>query len=283
MKSLLIALPLLGLTTAAFAQEPAFTVEPSLVHSDNGAATTFGLAYDFNQSLVRQNLGSEGEIIRPDQPVRSFSISLEGSGLITASAEDNPENFLETTIKAETIYQSGGGPGGRLWLFSGGFFGSLETDQSFNNQQVTFGAHATFATTGVFTRAKDDFGLHLTLGEVQPGEDLGRQAALGVTSLENYQRFSAELNYQIQTGHSFIPDIEFNYRWMNELDAPAAIVAADLDRFELFTVRLGLPANLYVAYSEGRLPFDLEDDRIFKAGFSYELGELGRLLQGPSR
>lgn len=276
MKSLLIALPFLAFASAALAQEQdAFNVEPSIVHSEEGE-TTFGVAYDFDYSLFSKSPETTGPF-DPTKPVSSFSISLEGAGLITASAEDNPRNFLETTFKAEGLYHSGGQLDDRRWIASGGLFGAYETDQSFDNQQVTLGAHATLATLGL----KDDFAVEVRFGEVQPGEDVARKLALGITTLENYQRVSAEVNYQFQTGLDLVRDVELNYRWMEEIDAPPEIVAAELDQFDLFTVRVGLPGKLYVAYSEGKLPFDLEDERAFIAGFSYELGELVSLLQRP--
>jgi len=283
MRCLLITFAVVAMVSPAAAghaaekQDKSFTLEPTLLKSDDNE-TTVGLAYKFRYNFNASQEGKPVSLYEPEEPVSRFEALIEGSGVITESAKDNPENFLKTTVKAEYLYQSGGAKGSFKWLAAAGAFASLEADQSFDNQHTVVGFTGFFSA--LLPQANSDFSIEATYGEVEPGDDIARKAALRTTTLRNYDRYSIEASYQFQTGIALFPDIELDYRWFRESNAPAAIKAARLDKFDLLTVRLGVMENFFVAYSDGKLPFDRENDRTFKAGFSYELGEVGKLLTG---
>lgn len=68
-----------------------------------------------------------------------------------------------------------------------------------------------------------------------------------------------------------ITAFEFNYRYFLENNAPAVIKAAEIDKHQLATVRLGLKNDLFLAYSTGKLPFDKKNNQMLQIGFSYKL------------
>ncbi len=189
----------------------------------------------------------------------------EGEGTITASADRNPKNFIDLKLSALGHYGSA-----TAGSFEAGGFIKLEADQSFDNVQAAFGGRARYAKVGLLQRA-DILALDVQVGEVDPGDDEARKAALGVTKLSTYDRmeFGALYLYRIRTG--IFTDVEFNYRRFQEIDAPARIRAAGLRVHELGTVRVGLKNDFFVAYSAGRLPFDIAKDQTVAIGLSYKL------------
>ncbi|WAC60150.1 hypothetical protein [Brevundimonas sp. SL130] len=75
----------------------------------------------------------------------------------------------------------------------------------------------------------------------------------------------------LRTGWSLVDVIELNYRTFQEIDAPTPIRAAGLQRHEMAAVRFKLPNDLFIAYSDGSLPFDRKGDQVVKIGWSYKL------------
>ena len=68
-----------------------------------------------------------------------------------------------------------------------------------------------------------------------------------------------------------VEGFEFNYRYFKESSAPGAVKAAGLDTFFLRTFRLNLAKEFFIAYSSGKLPFDVKNDDFFELGLSYKL------------
>ena len=60
-----------------------------------------------------------------------------------------------------------------------------------------------------------------------------------------------------------------NFRYYRELNASAAISAADMAEYTIFTSAMTLTNGMYVSYSTGRLPFDIQKDQVYELGFTY--------------
>ncbi len=270
-----LALPMLSVgaavaqvATPAAAEDreaPSWKFEPVLLDSQDSNGTTLAFKYDVSGILWSRRLSDR------DPGVPDFSgafgrleINYSGKGTVAADADRNPENFLDARLSFSGVYNTTNQD------VSAGAFVKIEADQSFDNEQVVVGGHVTWSTGDLM--ARDDFlSLDFGFGRVEPGDDTQRKTALAVAELDSYDRAEFEAVYQIPTGWSVVRVVELNYRHYSEIDAPAAIKAANLDIHEIGTIRLGLPQNLFVAYSAGRLPFDRENDETVQIGLSYEL------------
>lgn len=257
---------------AAHAEDSApkdgFTIKPVLLDSKDKDSTTLVLEYKFSGKMVLANFTPDDSASpdpTADVPIGSVDIAYKGSGDIATSASKNPKNFLDGQISLDASYS-----GAATGSFAAGVTVKVETDQTFKKSQSVIGAHATYGKYAVFGR-NDFFALDLNYGRVDPGKDADRLKVLGVTSLDSYNRIDGEVLYMYPTGWSVIQTVELDYRFFYETDAPAKIKAADLDAHQLGTIRLGLPNDLFIAYSSGKLPFDKKNDHILALGFSYKL------------
>jgi len=80
-----------------------------------------------------------------------------------------------------------------------------------------------------------------------------------------------QAGYRTMVGHiqGQAAFFEANIRHYQEVSPSAAVKAASLDHSTVFTAVLLLPKGMYVSYSNGRLPFDLKNSRVYEAGFRY--------------
>lgn len=273
MKALIPALVMAAAcSTAAHASEPSgdkpLELKPILIEGDEGA--TLGLEYALDGVLWEQDLSSDEpdctSFCTDQVAVGDISIRYRGQGVITATADKNPRNFLDLSVDALATYSTPSWGAFRL----GGFV-KFETDQQFDDQQWAYGARAAYAKQDFIGRKGDSLALYLGYGRVEPNADEARKTALGAASLDAYDRVEFEALYMLRTGWSLVDVIEFNYRTFQEIDAPAPIRAAGLQRHELGSVRLNLPNDLFIAYSDGSLPFDRKSDQAVKIGWSYKL------------
>jgi hypothetical protein len=244
-----------------------FCINPTIIDSKNNTGGTVGIDYNFKGDLLSKDFASKdtGSSIDPDATLGSAVVSYFGSGTVAASKERNPKNFLDFLLDAKLKYSAP-----RLGTVLGGLFTKYETDQSFDNRQAVYGLRATYGKFEAL--GKNDFvALDLSYGRVDPKEDAVRQAALGTDPLEPYYRWNLEFLYMYPLRWKVVTAVELNYRLFLENSAPASIKAADLDKHELATIRIGLQNDLFLAYSAGKLPFDRRNDNIFQIGFSYKL------------
>lgn len=84
-----------------------------------------------------------------------------------------------------------------------------------------------------------------------------------------YPRFRAEVAFKTQVlrwkeDHIWLA---LSYRHFQEIGASAAISNAHLDQTDYFAATLDLIYGFNVSYSTGRLPLDLESDRVFALGW----------------
>lgn len=63
-----------------------------------------------------------------------------------------------------------------------------------------------------------------------------------------------------------------NYRYYEELSASTTTEAADLDSFDYFTLTIGGSEGIYVSFTNGKLPLDATDDKVYELGFQFQLG-----------
>jgi hypothetical protein len=280
LSSLLAVLAIASAPVVSRAQESdareTFEISPVILDVQDGQGSTIGLEFTFrDKKVLREYLPKEepGEPVNPDAPIRYVSLAYDVSGTAAADEERNPKNFVNGTVDMQYLWS-----GAKTGALSGGAFLKYEADQSFDDQQSVYGLRVTYGKRNLI-RTNDFIGIDLNRGQVDPSGDKSREAALGTTTLSKYYRNELELLYMFPLSevlpflNKAVEGFEFNYRYFHEGGAPAAVEAAGLDSFFLKTVRLRLPKQLFIAYSSGKLPFDLEDDEFFELGFSYKLME----------
>jgi len=275
---------------SSVAKEPTQSLSPVLLDTKDGDATTIGLQFKyegghkFATSNESQAPASEStaapdgtppvEVFTDPEKLRYVGLALkyEISGTATAEAENNPENLVDAFIDLQFKSSNPDAFG----TITGGALVKYETDQAFENEQWVYGLSATYGKDDIFGK-KGFFGIDLGRGLVDPTEDKARQTALGTTSLDKYYRNELEILFIYPIGEAvpflgkMADSFEFNYRYYQESGAPAAVEAAKLDTFFLRTFRLNLEHDLFIAYSEGKLPFDVQEDEFFTLGFKYDL------------
>jgi len=114
--------------------------------------------------------------------------------------------------------------------------------------------------------------------QVDGKEDDARMALL--TNEERYDRSYFEIGHVSPLGKINGQPLKLNLSWryFKELSAPAEIKGAGLDRSDYLTVAIQVPSeafsflestdsSLIISFSEGKLPFDLEDQKVFELGW----------------
>jgi hypothetical protein len=253
-------------------------LSPVLLDTKDGEGTAIGLQFKFegDRKFIRSNEpageSSPAGVHQPDEERHFvFAMKYKVAGTATVEEDQNPENLVDAFVDLHFKYDPGA-----LGTLTSGILLKYETDQSFDNQQAVYGISFTYGKMGIFEET-DFFGVDVRRGRVDPSKDKARQAALGTTSLGGYYRNELEVLYVYPVSATLplfgkmTDSFEFNYRYYEESGAPAAIEAAKLDKFFLRTFRLNLKHDLFIAYSQGKLPFDVAEDEFFTLGFSYDL------------
>jgi len=278
------------LSSPCLAQKPTQNISPVLLDTKDGEGTTLGLQFEYsgNRKFTRSNeapapsnesSSAPGEtppveVFEDMDTLRYFGLAMKYkiAGTVTAEEENNPENLIDAFIDLKYKFSNPDA----LGTIAGGVVLKYEADQSFENQQWIYGLGVTYGKMGILAET-DFFGIDARRGQVDPSEDKARQTALGTTSLDAYYRNELEILYIYPIAET-IPflgkmanSFEFNYRYYEETGAPAAVEDARLDKFFLRTFRLNLEHDLFIAYSKGKLPFDVTEDEFFTLGFSYDL------------
>lgn len=146
-----------------------------------------------------------------------------------------------------------------------------ESDQNRNAVQSTLGVFA-FGQYEDWGGNSWAGGLQLTpsfrvaVDSVNPNSDTPRAMA-GDDS--TYYRFSGEVSLWIPVGNFFNQHevFTFNYRYYSELSPSDIVKNAKLDAYNLRTFGLTSPTGLFVSYSSGRLPFELQSDHVVELGW----------------
>jgi hypothetical protein len=106
----------------------------------------------------------------------------------------------------------------------------------------------------------------VTLAQIKP--DAGDpRAALGDST--DYNRSTVEISFKTPIARSARQPLFFsaNYRYYRELDAHAAVQAAGFDRYHHTTLVIGSVTGPFISYTNGRLPLDATNDKVFEAGY----------------
>lgn len=262
------ALPSVAGAQTSEAAKDGFKVKPIVLDADRNDGATLAIEYSGKATLWSVDLDqdeSDNGSFDPDAILGGASVKYKASGVIAASAERNTKDFLDALLSFSGDYSARG-----FGSASAGAFLKAESDQKFDQTQMAWGARVTWAKVGLL-QENDYLALDLNYGKVDPGDDKARKTALGVTSLKSYDRFDLEALYYFPTGWNVVETVELNYRRFDERKAPAAIKASGLNSHELSTIRVGLPGDLFVAYSEGKLPFNRQKDKSLAVGLSYKL------------
>jgi hypothetical protein len=256
-----------------------FDISPVVLDARDGEGSTIGLDFNFRSRKVLKNFDAEdappaeGEaaVIDVDASLGDLSLAYVIAGTAAADEERNPKDFLNALVDLQFLRS-----GPKWGSASGGAFVKYEADQSFDDQQSVYGLRLTYGKRNALRR-NDFLAIDLNRGQVDPDGDTARETALGTSALSKYYRTEAELLYMLPLDEVIpflgkaVRGFEFNYRYFRESGAPAAVKTAGLDSYFLRTFRLNLPRDLFIAYSSGKLPFDLKDDDFFELGLTYQL------------
>ncbi len=309
-------------------------LRPKVFHANGGDSAVLGFEYDFNKSIANRTITPDS--VNP----MGVSLNLYAKGSVATSSSKNPDNFLESGLKLHLFQARGGmtpqivtnaetldlrdaikqkmvtmDPNSAAfatlvqdtlqyarpqlaWDFAGQ--GSLESDQSFDVKQWTYGGALSlayqdfrpesalnwfnlldipFAALRYLTIPDEGFqpsgqAFPVLIGGidlVDPTENGVRLAADPDDSV--YPRARAEVAFKTEVAELFGTRVwlSASYRYYRELGASPAIRAAGLDDFSYFLVRLDLPKGFSVSYSAGKLPLDRKNDSVYAIGWSANL------------
>ncbi len=115
------------------------------------------------------------------------------------------------------------------------------------------------------------------VGFVDVGEDPAR-AATGDT--DDFPRADFETAFSTLAFNFGDTPVDFSayFRLYREIGASDAITAADLDASNYVALTLGPRNGVFIGYSAGRLPFDLQNQQVVKAGLKADIGAIKDLL-----
>lgn len=241
-------------------------IRPVLIDGGKATGSTLAAQYRLQRTWIR-NLDSDDSstaTFDPGAALADLRVDVRGEGTIATAKERNPHKLLDFSTNGYYMQST------ELATFGIGGMLKFETDQSFDDRQFVYGVTALANKFGGFLPQNDFASLRLGYGRVEPKGDAQRKLALAGAPLDAFNRWHAELYYN----HALkgrLTSLEFQYRYFQELDAPAPVSAAGLDRYGLGTIRLNIKDDLFVAYSRGRLPFDKLSDRAVTIGWSFRL------------
>lgn len=263
--------------------EDGLKIKPVALDAKGGTGTVLGIEYNYKKSVFSGGacLGSSDagqEDFNPNAARCERGYQFDAAGTIVSSADKNPNKYLDFSGSYRYRIKDG------ALMQSYGAQAKYETDQSFENKQ--FVAGGTVTGTYIFgvpesKRANKDpqfldnsvVALDFGIARVNPATDKARKTALAGAPLGSYQRWEVEgyFNYLPPGDWKFVKTVEFNYRHFQELNPPAAVKQASLQRHRLGIVRINLPDKFFVQYSKGSLPFDTKSDRVVKFGLEYKI------------
>lgn len=260
------------------------------------ADNVLGLSYDFNYELKNTQINAQ------ERSSLSYRVTLNSNGLVTQNSEDNPFNFINSTLSISGIrsaftekqseesidairkliedidnmdsrrqlfdilaYQFT-----NPWFYKFGAEVGIESDQSFDAKQSK-------ASAFVFAHYDDltgktilgDFGIvpsvRISIDYVNPNGETPRAVAGDITS---FFRASGEASLWLPLNFNQMA-FTFNYRTYYELGASDIVKDSNLDRSHLRTYTISGPYGLFVSYSSGRLPFGIKDENAVKLGWQW--------------
>lgn len=152
-----------------------------------------------------------------------------------------------------------------------GLDAGYESDQDRNAVQSTlgifaFGQYEDWGTNSWTGGLQVTPSFRVGVDSVHPNSDTPRAMAGDEST---YYRFSGEVSLWIPIGNFFNQHevLTFNYRYYRELGPSDIVKNANLDAYNLRTLSLTSPTGLFVSYSSGRLPFELQSDHVVELGW----------------
>lgn len=260
------------------------------------ADNILGLSYDFNYELKNTQLNAQ------DRSSLSYRVTLNSNGLITQDSEENPFNFINSTLsisgtrsaysekqseerieavrkliqdidnmdRRRQLFDILSDQFTNPWFYKFGAEIGLESDQSFDAKQSK-------ASAFVFAHYDDltgktilgDLGIvpsvRLSIDYVNPNDETPRAVAGDNTS---FYRVSGEASLWLPLNFNQMA-FTYTYRTYQEFGASDIVKTSSLDRSHLRTYTISGPYGLFVSYSSGRLPFGIEDENAVKLGWQW--------------
>ncbi len=138
-------------------------------------------------------------------------------------------------------------------------------DYPFALLRLITGADKTFTVYGSTVPT-----LQIGCDYVIPNKDLVRESLTG--NKDPFPRFRIETGFRTFISRIKKENIFFNanYRFYQEIDAPASVKAAGLSSVNYFVMALQTTSGFYASYAAGRLPFDAKNDQVYSLGFNYK-------------
>tara|TARA_R110002049_G_scaffold308929_1_gene514979 strand:+ start:10727 stop:11887 length:1161 start_codon:yes stop_codon:yes gene_type:complete len=106
---------------------------------------------------------------------------------------------------------------------------------------------------------------------VNPLKDIIRENLEG--ELKPFPRINIEIGFRTVLAEVSNETFYFNssYKYFKEIGASSTLKENNYSDFSYITASLTTSTGLYISYSNGKLPFDLQDDAVYELGFKYKL------------
>lgn len=176
-------------------------------------------------------------------------------------AKEAPYVMLDSTSVFLKAYQR----------YEFGLNAGYETDQAFKAKQsalgvFAFGQYEDWGNNSWIAGLNVTPSFHFAVDKVNPNNETPRVKA-GDTS--DYYRFSGEISLWMPIGTYFDKNLVLtvNYRNYQELNPSAIVKNAHLNSYNLRTFSLTSPTGLFITYSSGRLPFEMQTDDVVELGW----------------
>ena len=104
--------------------------------------------------------------------------------------------------------------------------------------------------------------------QVDPKNNVSREK---LREMGNFDRFRSEVYFRTPVARVGEQEVFFNFdlRYLRELDAPNAIEKADLHEHIFYVATISSTNGVFFSYSDGKLPFDLEDQQSYELGWKF--------------
>jgi len=218
-------------------------------------------------------MGVPGMLDGENQIIVGGYYDLSARGTLASSSAKTSNKMLDFSG------QLGGEFDTQFAYFSAGGILTHEVDQSGENKQTLYGINLSMTKVFLTSRPSIFQGSGLTLqlgyGKVNPGKDVEREKILG--KLDNYNRWNSELSYTMRLPSSRVTGLVLSYRTYQEVSAPSAVRQAGMDSHHLWYAKFYFNIKgerVFVAYSDGSLPFDQKDTRAIKVGWTSDWAEV---------
>jgi hypothetical protein len=209
---------------------------------------------------------------------------------------ENPDDlFISTEYKAfssEIISNLS-----NQYYFDVSFIGGLESNQSFSEKQYYYGGqlgfdakawnpHTALARYNIFdwpfaairwlSGNDESFSPRgSTIPTLLAGIDLVDPQSGVIKEIQSgkstFPRFRTEISFRTPLNKYDKVFFEANYRYYQDINASADIKDSGLSKFEYFVTAITMSNGMFVSYSSGRLPFDLQKEQVYELGFKFNL------------